>query len=94
MATGPGGHIGQVGDPQAVGGRGDKRSVDQVGGPLGLVGGDGGALGLAAHHPTDAEGCHQPGGGDVVAAHLDAFTAKLPPQLLGFSAPETPKLAS
>src|SRR6266705_739073 len=38
---GPGGHIGQVGDPQAVGCRGDKLAVDQASGPLGGPGGGG-----------------------------------------------------
>jgi hypothetical protein len=39
----------------------------------------GGAPRLAAHHPGDAQLPHEPG--DPVAAHGDAFAAKLPPDL-------------
>jgi hypothetical protein len=76
----PGGHVGQIRDPQAVGGRRGEVAVDQVGGALVGLGGGGGAPLGAAHDAADAELAHQPG--DPVAANGDAFPVKLPPELL------------
>jgi hypothetical protein len=77
----PGGHIGQVRDPQAVGGRGGEVTADQVGRTVGGLCGRGGGSLAAADDPADAELAHEPG--DSVAADLDAFAPELPPDLLG-----------
>jgi hypothetical protein len=47
----------------------------------GLVGGDGGARGLAAHHPGQAQLAHQPL--HRAACHGEAFAAQLTPDLAG-----------
>ena len=78
---GPGGHIGPIRDPQAVGRRRTELAVDQVGGTLVGLGGGGGAPRLAAHDPADAQLAHEPG--HPVAACLDAFPLQLPPDLAG-----------
>jgi hypothetical protein len=78
---GPGGHVGEIGDPQAIGSRCSEVAVDQIGRAL-VAGGRGGGPPLGApHDPTDAQLTHEPG--DVVAADLDAFPAELPPELTG-----------
>jgi hypothetical protein len=76
----PGGHVGEVGDPQAVGRRRGELAVDEVGGALVGLGGDGGPPRLAAHDPADAELAHEPR--HPVAAHGDALPGQLPPDLL------------
>src|SRR6266508_4220790 len=72
---GPGGHVGEIGDPQAIRGRGSEVAVDQIGRALVAGGRDGGAPLGAADDPTDAQLTHEPG--DVVAADLEAFPAEL-----------------
>jgi hypothetical protein len=76
----PGPHVGEVGHPQGVGTGGGEVALDQVGGPpAGLLHGDGGPLGLAAHHPRQAQFAHQPR--HRATRHRDVFAAQLPPHL-------------
>ena len=74
-------HVGYVGDPEAVGGGRLEVAPHEVLGPLLVVRGHGGALGLAPDDATDAELAHEPG--DAVAAGRDAVTLELAPELLG-----------
>jgi hypothetical protein len=77
--AGPGGHVGEVRHPQLVRPQRGEVSVDQVGGPVGLLVGDGGAARLTSTDAGDAQLAHQPL--DRAAGHLDAFTAQHDPHL-------------
>jgi hypothetical protein len=79
--AGPGGHVADIGDPQAVGTVGGEAAVDQVGGAGRGVGGDRGAPPLATDPPGQAHLAHQ--ALDGAAGHGDALTVELPPHLAG-----------
>ena len=79
-------HVGYVGDPEAVGGGRLEVAPHEVLGPLLVVRGHGGALGLAPDGTGDAELAHQPG--DAVTAGRDAVVLELAPDLLGSIAAE------
>ncbi len=75
----PGGHVGDVGDPEAVRGGGAEHPLDEGGRPRGERRWDGRPLGLATHGADEAETAHQPA--DLVAADVDALAAEGVPQL-------------
>ena len=77
----PGRHVGQIGDPQPVGGRRAELALHQVAGRGRCRVGDRGALGLAPDRAGQAQFGHQPL--DGAPGHLDALTVQRQPHLAG-----------
>jgi hypothetical protein len=77
----PGPHIGQIGNPELVRTGRAEVALHQVSGSWSSLVVDGGAGGLAAHHPGDAQLTHEPL--DGAAGDLEALAAQLPPDLAG-----------
>ena len=78
---GPGRDVGQVGDPQLVGGRRGEVALDQIRVAPGARVSLGGADPFPAAYPFDAGVPHQPG--DLIAAHVVTGPVCRFPQLAG-----------
>src|SRR6185437_2927297 len=75
----PGGHVGEVGDPQLVGSRGYELPLHAIQRPFSDVRRNGRALLAPTHHAAEACAAHQPL--NRAACHRNAFAAQLPPDL-------------
>src|SRR6185437_10382404 len=84
----PGGHVGEIANPQLIRPRRCKASLHAIQWPLSDVRGNGRALLTSAHHPVETFSAHQPL--NRAACDRNAFATQLSPDLASSVDPEVP----